>query len=264
MRSFLVICCITTGCDANLTPQPAPPAPVPSCVPNRDGMIDATEVPIALGVTIDEYVSSSQKTIDQQGSGTPRTWDFSTEYGDDTRVSVGPTALDTQWFAASFPGGQFVADAGDGKDGVYAKDDTALWLLGLASHDMSPPSGKTILRYDAPVAVLRFPLHDGDAWTETGHVTSGTLDGLPYVGTDTYEIDVSGLGTVLVPYVRFDPALRVRTHVTVAPAAGGATISRRQTQFFFECFGEITRAESKPNEPSPDFTLAATLRRFAL
>lgn len=262
MRYLLLLC--VAACDANLTPQPAPPAPVPSCVPDRDGVIDATEIPIALGVTIDEYVSSSQKTIDQAGTGTPRTWDFSMEYGDDTRVAVGPTALDTQWFAASFPGGQFVADAGGGKDGVYAKDDTALWLYGLASHDMTPPSGKTILRYDAPVAVLRFPLHDGDAWTETGHVTSGTLDGLPYVGTDTYEIAVDGLGTVDVPYVRFDPALRVRTHVTVAPAAGGTTISRRQTQFFFECFGEITRAESKPNEPAPDFTLAATLRRFAL
>ena len=33
---------------------------------------------------------------------------------------------------------------------------------------------------------------------------------------------------------------------------------------FFECFGEITRAESKPDETNPDFTNAAYLRRFAL
>jgi hypothetical protein len=41
-------------------------------------------------------------------------------------------------------------------------------------------------------------------------------------------------------------------------------VSRRQTQFFFECFGEVARAESKANETAPDFTTAAVLRRFAL
>jgi hypothetical protein len=268
MRTAMLICCIaaaaTAACGENLTPQPAPPPAVPDCVPNRDGVLAAAEVPIALGLTIDEYVSPSTRAVDLAGKGTPRTWDFSTEYPDDARVSGGPVALTTQWYASTFPGGQFVADAGGGKDGIYAKDDTALWLLGLASHDPAPAAGKTLLRYDAPVAVLRFPLHDGDAWTETGHVSAGTLDGLPYIGTDTYEIDESGLGVVDVPYVRFDPALRVRTHVTVAPAAGGTTVSRRQTQFFFECFGEVTRAESKPNETAPDFTTAAVLRRFAL
>ena len=263
MRYSLLLLSIA-ACDANLTPQPMPSPVLPSCVPDRDGTITSAELPIALGVTIDEYVSASQHPVDLVGGGAPRTWDFSTEYKDDTRVPVGPVALGAQWYAASFPGGQFVADAGSGLDGVYAEDDTALWLYGLASHDAAPQQGKTLLVYDAPVAVLRLPLSDGMSWTEHGHVTAGTLDGLPYVGTDTYDLDVSGLGVAEVPYVDFDPVLRVRTHVTVAPAAGGATTSRRQTQFFFECFGEVVRAESAPNEPNPDFTTAAALRRFAL
>jgi hypothetical protein len=263
MRRTIVLL-VLAACDANLTPQPMPAPALPACVPDRDGRISAAELPIAPGVTIDEYVSASQHAVDLVGKDTPRTWDFSAEYPDDARVPVGPVALGAQWYAPSFPGGTFVADAGNGLDGVYAEDDTALWLYGLASHDAAPQQGKTLLVYDAPVAVLRFPLVDGLGWTEHGHVSNGTLDGLLYLGTDTYDLDVSGIGVVEVPYVRFDPALRVRTHVTVAPTTGGTTTSRRQTQFFFECFGEVVRADSQPNEPNADFTDAAVLRRFAL
>jgi hypothetical protein len=218
------------------------------------------------GIEADEYVSPSGTThdVDLVGGGSPRTWDLSAEYANDQRIDAAPVPLDTQWYAASFPGGQFVSDAGAGNDGIYAEDATALWLYGLASHDPAPAGGKTLLVYDAPIAVLRFPLRDGMTWTETGHVKAGTIDGLPYIGTDTYQIDVSGIGVVEVAYVDFDPALRVRTHVTVAPDAGGTTTSRRQTQFLFECFGEVARAESKPDEPDADFTTAAVLRRFAL
>ena len=239
---------------------------MPDCVPNRDGTIDADELPVVFGIEADEYVSPSgtTHTVDLAGGGTPLAWDLSAEYANDQRLDAAPVPLGAQWYAPSFPGGQFVSDAGGGNDGVYAEDATALWLYGLASHDAAPAGGKTLLVYDTPIAVLRFPLHDGMSWTETGHVTGGTIDGLPYIGTDTYQIDVSGRGTVEVPYVDFDPALRVRTHVTVAPAAGGTTTSRRQTQFLFECFGEVARAESVPDEPDADFTTAAVLRRFAL
>jgi len=257
------------ACGENLTPAPEPDAPGRfACVPTRDGVLTADELPVAIGASIDYYVSpaGTTRTVDLVGTGTApdHRWDLATEYPDDARVASGSAALDGQWYASDFPGGQFVADAGGGNDGVYREDDTALWLLGLASHDPAPATGKTLLRYDAPVAVLRFPLADGDAWTETGHVTAGTLDGLPYVGTDTYEIDATGSGALDLPYVRFSPALRVRTHVTIAPAAGGATVSRRQTSFFFECAGEVARAESRTDEPDPDFTVAAALRRFAL
>jgi hypothetical protein len=36
----------------------------------------------------------------------------------------------------------------------------------------------------------------------------------------------------------------------------------RQTSFFFECFGEVARATSQPNETQDDFTTAAELRRL--
>ena len=191
---------------------------------------------------------------DRLGDGTPN---------DNDRVEIGPTALAGHWYAGDFPGGAFVTRDGD-VDAIYHLDDAGLWLHGVASAEPDPPAGRTLLRYDAPVAVLRLPLADGGAWTETGTVSTGTLQGLPYVGTDTYEIEAAGAGDLEVPYVRFAPTLRVRTHVTVAPAAGGSTTSRRQTLFLFECFGEVARAESMPDEPAADFTTAAYVRRFAL
>jgi len=67
-----------------------------------------------------------------------------------------------------------------------------------------------------------------------------------------------------VPFVQFSPVLRVRTNVTRTPSTGTPIINKRTTLFMFECFGEVARAESNPDEPSPDFTTAAYLRRYAL
>jgi hypothetical protein len=163
-----------------------------------------------------------------------------------------------------FPGGRFVAAGTGGLDGVYARDDAAVYLLGVASPTADPPGGRTVLVYDAPVAVLRFPLALDDAWTETGTITGGTLSGLPYNGTDTYRFAADGAGELHLPYVRFTRALRLRTLVTSTPAVGGGATTRRQVSFWFECFGEIGRATSRANEPAEDFTTAEELRRFAL
>ena len=261
MRAFILLPALA-ACQANATPIPdedlAPPAP---CVAVRDGVLTAAELPVAIGAAAPYYVSSSSRTVDLAGDAG---WDLSAESPDDELVELAPTALAGHWFAADFAAGQFVVDAGAGLDAVYHLDDLGLWLHGLASREPDPASARTLLVYDAPVAVLRLPLADGDAWTAAGTVSEGTLDGLPYVGTDTYEVEVAGSGTLDLPYVRFTPALKVRTRVVVEPAAGGVTTSRRQTSFLFECFGEIARAASRPDEPDADFTTAAELRRFAL
>jgi hypothetical protein len=54
---------------------------------------------------------------------------------------------------------------------------------------------------------------------------------------------------------------RVRTKVTVEPTVG-ATVVRRQTSFFAECFGEVARVTSADGETNEDFTSAAELRRL--
>ncbi|HUJ59902.1 MAG TPA: hypothetical protein VLX92_15465 [Kofleriaceae bacterium] len=258
MRRALVV--VLAACSTNATPQPQPVPTLPSCVPNRDGTITADELPIALGATLD-YYAGDNRTVDQVAQG--GVWDLSQQRPDDTVVALGPVALDTQWYAAEFPSGAFVVDAGDGLDGIYHQDDQALWLDGTASQQENPAAGKTLVAYPEPVAVLRFPLADGAAWSTTAPLAAATIDGLPFVGSDKVDVAVAGTGRLDVPYVEFSPTLRVQTLVTRTPSTGAA-ITKRTTIFMFECFGEIARAESNPDEPQADFTQAAYLRRFAL
>jgi len=259
MRTALLIA--LAACEVNTTPQPAVDASLGACVPNRDGVITAAELPIALGATLPFYAGSNRSVVLTAQNGI---YDLSMQSQSDTVVQVGPVALTTQWYAASFPMGQFVVDAGSGLDGIYHQDETALWLDGTASHDEMPAAGKTLVQYTAPIALLRFPLQDGESYSATATFSNTTVDGLPLQGTDTVDVDVT-LGQRLdVPYVQFSPILRVRTNVTRTPSTGSPIVNKRTTLFMFECFGEVARAESNPDEPNADFTTAAYLRRYAL
>ena len=249
---------LLAACGVNQTPQPEPLPTLPECVPNRDGAITADELPIALGTSAG-YYENTNIAVDLVGKD--GRWDFSTESAADEVIELGPVAIGTQWYASAFPGSQFTIDAGAGLTGVYHQDDQALWLDGTASIAESP---KTLVRYADPVAVLRFPVRDGDAFTTTAQMTDATISGLPFIGTDRVDVDVTGSGRLDVPYVRFSPVLRVRTHVVRTPSTGTPVVGRRTTIFLFECFGEVTHAESNVDEPNPDFSNAAYLRRFAL
>ncbi len=255
---------LSLGCAANGTPEEtASPLPPVACLPDLDGRLVAAEVPVALGVALDYYVAEGV-AVDVAGAGSGDTlrWDWSVERAADVVEATIADGLGARWYAGSFPGGQFVSAAAGGLDGIYAKDDQGVYLLGLAS----PTDGaqRTILRYAAPVAVLRFPLTVGARWTETGTITGGTLNGLPYNGADTYELAADARGELHVPYVRFVDALRLRTRVTSTPAIGGGATTRRQVGFWSECFGEVGRATSRANEPTENFTTAETQRRLAI
>lgn len=252
----LVYIALVAACGTNQTPQPEPQPVLPSCVPNRDGKITADELPIALGLTAPYYVETMQTIDPVRHDGV---WDFSTEPNVDP-VGIGPVALRDQWYAASFPSGQFVVDAGGGLDGIYHQDAQALWLDGTASQT---ETNKTLIVYPTRLAVLRFPVEVGSSFMQTVALTNVTINGLPFNGTDELTIDVVEDGTLALPYLEFDPTLRVRTTAVRKPSSGGMT-SRRQTLWLFECFGELARAESRPDETSGEFTNAAYFRRFAL
>lgn len=249
------------ACGVNQTPQPEPPPELPACVPNRDGAITAAELPIAFDAPAAYYVGRDRPF---RGAAVDGVWDLSEELPDDEVVALGPARLRDQWYAASFPTGQLALDGGDGLDGIYHQDERALWLDGIASREPMPAAGRTLIIYAAPIPVLRFPVVDGDAFTAVGVIPDGVVAGLPFIGTDEVSVAVDGEGRVDVPYVRFSPALRVTTHVVRAPSTGTPTIGRYTVSFLFECFGEVARAESRPNETTAAFTTAAYLRRFAL
>jgi hypothetical protein len=190
-------------------------------------------------------------------------WDWSVDLADDRVATLSASTLDGKWYASSFPTGQFVVpfDAGDTVEAVYTHDTQAMSLLGLASIQSLPPEGKTLLVYDQPIALFKFPMAPGAAWSSTGKVANATLRGLPYAGQDTYDTKVDAAGTVLLHDFTFTQALRVRTKVTVAPVVG-ATTTELQVSFLFECFGEVARATSALNETKEDFATAAEERRL--
>lgn len=254
MRAALLL---LAACETNVTPQPDPVPTLPSCTPNRDGMITADELPIALGATL-TYYTSTNTPVTLTGDDV----DLSQERQSDKVVALGPVALSAQWYAAQFPSGQFAVDAGSGLDGIYHQDDQALWLDGIASQQMSP---KTLIKYQLPIATVRFPVVDGEKYTTVGQITDGVVSDLPFIGTDTVDIDVTATDRLDVPYVQFSPVMRVREHVSrMASSGSGVAIGKRTTLFLFECFGEVARAESNQDEANADFTTAAYLRRYAL
>lgn len=277
MRPSTLLACLgfsaaLAGCGENLTRDRDPVKPTEpenlTCVPNLDGRIDSEELQAAIGVPASYLVSPANKerdvdlvgTSDEEGAPI---WDFSQDFADDQLAVIEATTVEDKWYSGSFPEGQFAApaDAAATIYGVYRHTTDALLLLGLASRDEDPKEGKTLLVYDSPVALYRFPLEPGDKWVTQGEVTNGTAFGLPYAGKDTYEVEVGVTGTLeLFDYI-FEQVHRVKLHV-VQDFAVGESQSTRQSQFLFECFGEVARATSREGETKDDFTKAAEVRRL--
>jgi hypothetical protein len=241
-----------------------------SCVPNLDGKLEAAEMPVALGATVTYLVSpaAQQRPVDVAGKvdgAGHRLWDWSRPDSTDQAATIGPSTLTGRWYAAQFPEGAFVApvDAAAKTEGVYRRTDAALELLGIASAKPDPAEGKTLLVYDRPIALYRFPLEPGAEWVSSATTSNAMLRGLPYAGRDTYEVKVDAAGHLALPDLEFTQALRVRFKITIAPAAGAAIV-QRQISFVSECFGEVARATSRLDEPADDFTTAAEVRRLGL
>jgi hypothetical protein len=264
------------GCGDNQTPAPEYAAYKPggleplACVPNLDGKIDAGELSETLGVSVTYIVSPAGQTraVDLAGqvnAAGERRWDMSARGPDERAVKLIASGVAGKWYAASFPEGQFVTalDLGGRTEGVYRRDAEAFYLLGLASREESPAEGQTLMVYEPPIALYRFPLEVGKQWVSTGVVSNGKFRGLPYAGRDTYEVRVEAVGKLLLPELTFEQALQVRTKVTIAPAVGQVAVTQ-QVGYLFECFGEVARATSQLGEQEPLFTTASEVRRLGL
>lgn len=270
MRIAIAIMLLAAGCQDNLTlvdrddyqaPEVAPLA----CVPNLDGRIDRGELAAAIGVPIRYLVSPAGATREIDVTGGEDGWDLSIDYADDQQVTVVPALASERWYGEHFPPDAFVTpyDAGGRIEAIASLDDEALWLRGLASREPDPPEGRTLVIYDAPLATLRFPVAPGQRFSSSGSIVDGVLLGLPYAGVDSYEIEVDAVGALALPQLSFSQVHRVRQRVVVQPAVGAAT-SQRRVSWFFECFAEVARAVSAPEESDPDFDQAAELWRLGL
>ncbi|MBN4059254.1 hypothetical protein JYT22_01220 [Endomicrobium sp. AH-315-J14] len=272
--SPLLLLLLLTACGDNLTVverddyEAADIEPL-SCVPNLDGRIDNTEIAAAIGVPVRFLVSpaGTERDIDVVGDdeGEGRLWDMAVDYADDQQVTIVPAKVTDRWYQGSFPPDAFVTlfDPGGSIESVGRLDDEALWVLGLASTEENPPEGKTLIVYQQPVAVLRFPIEPGVSFVSKGDVSNGMIRGLPYAGMDTYEVEVDAVGQLDLPQLTFTQVHRVRQHVTVRPAVGAVTTQRR-VSWFSECFAEVARIISLPGESEPDFSTAAEVWRLGL
>jgi len=274
-RAALIAICCTAACGDNRSVPGRDAvgsdalAPL-ACVPNLDGRIEADEVAPALGVPVRYLVNPASEpravdlagAIDGQGR---RAWDLATDFASDEVLTLTARAPDGAWWRDDLPEATFATplDLAGRTLGVYAHGATAVRLLGVVSTDESPPEGRTLLVYDTPIVVWRFPLEPGASWVSASDVRDAVVRGLPYAGRDVYEVAVVAAGVLELPDLGFDQAMRVTTRVTITPAVGAA-VQRRQSSFVFECFGEVARATSPDGEDEDDFPLAAELRRFGL
>ena len=82
MRTALLIA--LAACEVNTTPQPAVDASLGACVPNRDGVITAAELPIALGATLPFYAGSNRSVVLTAQNGI---YDLSLEWSPDASAT---------------------------------------------------------------------------------------------------------------------------------------------------------------------------------
>lgn len=238
------------------------------CNPDRDGVIEPDELTPRLGTPVSYLVSApgTEREVElagEAGPGGQRVWDWSAEHPDDRSVAIEAEPIEGKWYEDSFPEEAFVVplDLRGRSESIYRHDEEAFWLLGVASADEEPERQKTLLVYESPIPLYRFPLEDGRSWVASSEIEDGTFRGQPYQGEDTYEIRVDGTGKLVLPGITFDPVLRVRMRTTVAPSVGEPTTQRR-VSFLFECFGEVARAVSRDGESEENFEMATEVRRF--
>ena len=180
-------------------------------------------------------------------------WDLTSTAGDVHKLTL--EAIADKWFAASFPTRHLRDD--DRLRHQHARHlprapTTALYILGYASE----APNQTLLVYDAPVLSFRFPASLGQSWVVGGarrqrHAQRHALRRprhLPDLRRRARQ------GGAAVPRLRQHAARARRPDPTVP---GGISVTRIQYLFFHECYGELGRMVSVPNEPIESFANAS-------
>lgn len=266
---------LLAACGDNLTyvPNYSPyesPSTELTCLPNRDGKLEASEMAPTFGAVAQFLVNPSGTSRTLNTSGTvadtgARSWDFGDSYKDDRSFKVAAKKIDGLWYASKAGGATFATpfDAGGTLDAVYHIADDGLYLHGIVSAEEKPANGQTLLLYETPIRVFPFPLAPGAKWNVEGTIRNGLVAGQPYAGKDTYSSEDVALGRLVLPDLTFTEAHAIRTTAVVTPAAGVATTTR-QIQYISECYGEVARAVAKAGDANPEFTEVAELRRLGL
>lgn len=258
MRAPVLILVVLLGaCYDNRTPLPPDggDSPASTCFPNLDNTLERSEMPTQLGRV--EYLLARDVTVDLAGNDL----DLRSEFPGQQKLGFQASELGNFWFADEFPVGSIVVSLGaDGESlGILRSNNEGIQLVGIASVDPN----HTLLHYQSPIDLYRFPMRVGQSFTTQSAVT-GTLAAVPYNGSDRYEVSVGDITSVDLPHLRFTHNFRVHTKVTSDSGSAGVVLVHQQLSLISECFGEIARVVSQDNESDPNFSQAAELWRFSL
>lgn len=235
-----------------------------ACMPNFDGVIARSEVPLRAGLAAPFRVAfsndpSEHAPVDLTGTGsTPqRVWDFTAPVSTDERFEWAAVDPSGTWWEADFPSATYAAPLSVENDdlGVFQLTQNELLLLGVVS--ASPNLMKLV--YNPPVPTMKFPLALEDAWT-VNSTLSGWNGFLSVYLQDSYSFEVDAQGSAKTPVGQFN-VLRLRTDLL--RNAGGFFTSVRSFYFASECFGVVASVTSDDNEPEVEFTSARELWRIA-
>lgn len=227
-----------------------------------DGVIQRDEMVIEVGLGATYRVNQNAPvTVDLVGtqSGGEPLWDFTGNTASDQSVVDELLPVAGTWFAADFPNATYIAHLDPDTYGVFRVTTGALSMIGVAS--VTP--NQTLMTYDVPVDLLRFPIGLGDHYV-TNATSTGTFNWTPlWTIEETYDVTVDALGTVVVPAGSFH-ALRIRTNLHQYIPFTVFTVDRVLYIWVTECFGIVARIVSEDDEPQNIFTNAAQYRRMTL
>jgi hypothetical protein len=242
-----------------------PPTDAGGCRPDRDGVITRAEFPATVGATALYFVNRDGATVDGVNTAGVvvegvRRWDYSARRPEDQPSLDEVLSPRGRWWSGSYADATFasVIDRTTNALGVYRLSDTALELLGTVSTE----ENRTNMRFTPPVAVLRFPLREGDRWEQTV-AGAGTFNFTPLVNSTVYVTRVDASGEVWTPAARF-PVLRVNTTLDQTIPLTVIRRTRRTYAFVTECGGLVARVGSVDNDLTENFTRASEFRRLGL
>lgn len=232
------------------------------CTPNHDGIITASEMPLAAG-KMGRFRIATDATWDTAGTAMTngqRRWDLSGTLANDQDRDLALAAPSGQWWATAFPAATYHTLLAEGSDlrGVFEVTAVGLDLLGVVSPDGG--TYKTELEYDAAAKILALPLQAGAQWTSESTV-SGYAQGAIVAYTEEYDSHVDQVGTMVTPYGEF-PVVRIATDLKRTSGFSTLATSRTYT-WVAECFGPVATARSQDFESSDEFTDVAEVRRLA-
>ncbi len=265
------------GDGESLQDSDAGPPDLMTCKPNYDGLIERHEMPFAAGYEAAFRVTTGIEGWSPEPScdGAVCAWDLVDLPGESEDVLSATLDPAGWWFSdePAFATATWVAEMGEldlslgflslcqqTQVGIFEASDDAMLLLGLASED---ESGDTLMVYDPPLELLRFPLEEGSSWTMDS-TASGPLCGslFPFHVDQTITAEAQGRGEVTTPYGTWAEGLRVRTLLERHAGIGVLPTSVRSDMILAECFTSIATMTADPGADTLDAESLSEVRRL--